>query len=127
MSFQWEDYWQVANELSGASSTDKLYEAKIRTVISRAYYASFNIGKQYLIIKHGFRPQKNADDHGDVRKKFFSINSPECNTIAANLDQMRRARNRADYDDQIANVHKLLSGVMRSADATIKLINQLPP
>lgn len=41
MSFDWHEYYVLARELSGVSSVPSSIDAKLRTAMSRAYYAAF--------------------------------------------------------------------------------------
>ena len=50
MSFVWSDYLELAKELLGGAVGSPLEEAKLRSAISRAYYAVFNEARDYLVL-----------------------------------------------------------------------------
>ena len=50
MSFVWSDYLDLAKELLGSAVGSPIEEAKLRSAISRAYYAVFNEARNYLVL-----------------------------------------------------------------------------
>lgn len=48
MSFDWSGYLDVAKELASVALTSANKEAKLRSAISRAYYAAFILARNYL-------------------------------------------------------------------------------
>jgi len=48
MSFDWSEYLSVAQELASGANTSANKEAKLRSAISRAYYAAFILARSYL-------------------------------------------------------------------------------
>ena len=43
MKFDWEEYFNLAQELAGTNE-----EAKLRSAVSRAYYSAFCLARNYL-------------------------------------------------------------------------------
>ena len=48
MSFDWLEYLSLAHELVGLSPGAASHEARLRSAISRAYYAAFKMAFAYL-------------------------------------------------------------------------------
>ena len=57
MSFEWEDFLDLAQELGNSPSGDRLRQAKLRSAVSRAYYASYNHAQAYYQSRYGRRPR----------------------------------------------------------------------
>jgi len=55
MSFDWNEYYQLSRELAGLATGIATEEAKMRSAISRAYYAAFCKARDYLQ-QMGFSP-----------------------------------------------------------------------
>lgn len=60
--FWWTDYLDLADRLASGADAE---EARLRTAISRAYYAAFHVAME-LIVQEGFRPTGTGGDHGNV-------------------------------------------------------------
>jgi uncharacterized protein (UPF0332 family) len=97
--FKWIKFLDLAKDLHNSTAEDlSLAEAKYRTVIGRAYYAAFNVAKQYLE-SQGIPISKQGEAHQEVKKCLMQING----TVAANLNNLRSARNTADYKSNVYN------------------------
>lgn len=44
--FNWTDFLELARTLQSCSANTKMEEAYLRTAISRAYYAAFNVSRE---------------------------------------------------------------------------------
>jgi uncharacterized protein (UPF0332 family) len=84
-------------------------EARIRTAVGRAYYASF------LTIRNSMAIQEKTPE---VHRKVLSILYKKNAVIANKLHYLRRQRNIADYDTKL---------VMRTddADTAVKLAGEI--
>lgn len=97
MSFDWESYIQLADELIRHKRTSSLHEAYLRSAISRSYYGVFCIARNLLIARKISVPR--ADTHKFVRTKYQkSLNKTE-KKIGENLSRLWRERKDADYED----------------------------
>lgn len=99
MSFCWTKYLDVAKELAGQPvNAEVSKEARLRTAISRAYYAVFQTLKEYLLEK-GETPSYKKNVHEWVKERFdLPGNNTIQQRIADDIDQLRKRRNSADYD-----------------------------
>ena len=106
MSFDWSEYLNVAQELIEQAKKASYQEAKVRSAISRAYYAAFGAARSHLRYKDKIReprPLVNASGeriniHEYVREKFKESDNEVRAEIGLTLERMCKNRNIADYD-----------------------------
>jgi uncharacterized protein (UPF0332 family) len=101
MSFDWLHYLNLALELSDQAASSKHRDAKLRSSISRAYYATFHKSRQLLNHKWGISIPKGPNAHKQVQNEFKRRKQYG---IQENLYRMRGYRNKADYDDEFADL-----------------------
>jgi uncharacterized protein (UPF0332 family) len=95
MSFDWAEYLALAKELI---ENPTIYpEARQRSAVSRAYYAAFNLAKNYLEQAEEQSLPKTADAHRYVAEYFRLSDDPDQREIGNNLARLRLFRNQADY------------------------------
>jgi uncharacterized protein (UPF0332 family) len=87
-AFSPEDFLALSDRLS--RSTD---QAELRTALSRAYYASFLKARALLDMDR----LQTSDVHGRVMR----VLGLKSRRDSADLERLRRARNRADYDIRV--------------------------
>ena len=110
MSFNWDQYLDLASELAGKPpKTPSTEEARLRSAISRAYYAAFCRARNELRDQRGVVNVEKMT-HKQLWKRFETADTKD-QQIASDGDRLRRDRNAADYDDVIEN----LSSVANSA------------
>jgi uncharacterized protein (UPF0332 family) len=86
------DYIALATRLAAGPT-----EAEWRTAVSRAYYAAFHAARQ-LLSDLGFTIPRAESAHQYLILRLSNCGEPPIRTAAADLDHLRRLRNRADYD-----------------------------
>ncbi|HLO88449.1 MAG TPA: hypothetical protein VK203_26060 [Nostocaceae cyanobacterium] len=145
MKFDWSNYLKLAktllaevdaslNEVNDSTSTPidpGINEAKLRCLISRAYYSVFCLARNYLIeIDHDIEVENskkyNTNVHEDVITKFRYSQDTDYHKISNNLYSMRKYRNEADYNDCIP--YHLLNTARNTIDLanrTIILLEKL--
>ena len=96
MSFDWKDYVYLAEEL-----LNRPEEAYLRSAISRAYYGVFCIARN----RKGCKEFTRANVHWEVINKYKNSSDRNERNIGRILDNLRRSRNDADYNED-----KLISG-----------------
>lgn len=122
--FDWSKYLDLAKELANSNSEES-NEAKLRSSISRAYYAAFCKARIYLRdIEKDPRLQPNRNltvdnVHRYVIEEFRSKKEKELVQIGENLARLRRHRNNADYEDFISNLPSAVKQAMKQAELTI--------
>jgi uncharacterized protein (UPF0332 family) len=96
-------------------------EAEWRTAISRAYYAAFHVACDWLRTL-GFEVPTADRAHGYVILRLSNSGDDEVNGAGAILSELRRQRNRADYEKQ----RKISSaGADDSVEAAYEMIDAL--
>lgn len=117
MKFDWSSYLEVAKTLyneaistSNQANSASINEAKIRSSISRAYYSSFCLVRNYLRDFEGLNELKKnlgSNVHRYIIKEIL-LSSQDTNFInlGNDLRKLRDLRNEVDYDDEIV-FHKL--------------------
>lgn len=98
MSFDWSGYLGLARELAGVSTNSSSEEAKLRSAISRAYYAAFVLSRNHLVDKEGIDVPM-VDAHTYVVNEYRSNHKRWYQTIGIHLKNMRDYRNKVDYED----------------------------
>lgn len=90
MSFDWRDYVLLSEELAKRSE-----ESCLRSSISRAYYGVFCIARN----KRSYQKYKGVDVHGKVIAEYKSSKDKALRKVGWSLDELRKARNDADYNE----------------------------
>jgi uncharacterized protein (UPF0332 family) len=99
MSFNWFDFLTLADALLRTPSSPGLEEASLRSAISRAYYAAFCSARNFARDRGEIAPTGTGRDHQLVKNHFSTSPNRIRRKIGADLDRLRRRRNRADYTD----------------------------
>jgi uncharacterized protein (UPF0332 family) len=115
-------FLELAKSLFKTDKNSSNIEAVYRTVISRAYFATFLCARAYLRRKN-IQISSLGDAHEVVRTEMMIAGQEE---ISKSLNNLRKSRNKADYD---ANYSVLLNNVAFStalAESVMTEINNLP-
>jgi len=99
MAFSWAEYLDLAKELAGVQHREARTEADARSSISRAYYAAYGSARNRLRHQDGLVIPGGPVGHSFVSGQFQNAAETARKAVGANLDRLRIARNRADYDD----------------------------
>jgi uncharacterized protein (UPF0332 family) len=144
MSFDWNEYFDLAQELADpvgrriirsipGSSSDPTplspvagQEARYRTAISRAYYAAFIQARNHLRYVDG-DPNVPLDGtaHIYVRDQFRNNPDRRRKQVGTLLDRLRVLRNRADYDNQLANLPANTQTQLFDSRAVLAILTQI--
>jgi hypothetical protein len=127
MSFAWLDYLELAEALLQARTTLAPEEACCRAAISRAYYAVYGAARTRARDQDGLQLPATGDAHQRVITHYRQGPSPLHRAIGNNLRRLRRARNRADYDDQLDRPVALAQFAVRRARQVVAQLQALPP
>jgi uncharacterized protein (UPF0332 family) len=115
MSFAWLEYLVLAEALLQAPATLAPEEACCRAAISRAYYAVYGVARLHARDQEGLHVPATAEAHQRVITHYRHGASPLHRAIGDSLRQLRSARNRADYDDQLDRPRALAQFAVRRA------------
>ena len=99
MSFKWETYLQLADNLINEHKNTDIPEAYLRSAVSRSYYGVFCIAKKFLERKGERIPFR--DSHSFVINKFKKSNRRSEKKIGGYLNRLKEIRKYADYDDKV--------------------------
>jgi uncharacterized protein (UPF0332 family) len=89
--FEWENFLDLAEVLAAEPNN----EAAARSAISRAYYATFHTGRDYLV-RAGIPIDRSRNAHLQVQDELRHKNE----TIGQDVKRLHVWRKYADYDTQ---------------------------
>lgn len=136
MTFDWSEYLALAQEMAELtanachkSTTDtkaNMPEARLRSSISRSYYAAYCSARNYLRdFEHDRKLLRNRDrdfnEHQYVAQEFTNKTDKNSKEIGKDLSRLREHRNRSDYDDIFGNLNSL----KKEADFCLKLARNI--
>ncbi|MEG4837125.1 HEPN domain-containing protein [Microcoleus sp. B9-D4] len=133
MRFDWSEYLNLAQELAATNShSSPNREAKLRSAISRAYYSTFCLARNYLRDSEKdprlFRKNRDINEHQYVAEEFIYHPTKKKNLvkIGENLSRLRELRNKADYEDTIfINLQKEARNALVLAENIISALSNL--
>jgi uncharacterized protein (UPF0332 family) len=132
MRFDWSEYLNLAQELAATNSDSSANrEAKLRSAISRAYYSTFCLARNYLRDSEKdltlFRKNRDINEHQYVAEEFINHRSKNKNMvkIGENLSRLRELRNKADYEDTMFNLPTQAKTALKLADNIIAALSNL--
>jgi uncharacterized protein (UPF0332 family) len=114
------DLLDLANDLLAGNT-----EAWWRGAVSRAYYAAFHVARK-LLRQNGFLVPQGDQAHGYLWLRLSNSGHPDIRHAGAELGDVRRARNWADYDLDQPFDHATAFGYVLSATDIIQLLELLP-
>lgn len=131
MSFDWSEYLTLAQELASQTERSSLQEARLRSAVSRAYYAAFRTARNHLRDKAGKTNWEltQGNTHQNVIDLFTDLYNKSNNQghllIAQMLRDLRSARNKTDYNDTVPHLKGLTSSVLLQAQRIISSLSTL--
>ena len=88
-----KDFLELADELAHQQAR----EVDLRSAVSRAYYGAFNYLRSALAAQ-GVRFEGSTGDHQKLSYYFFNCGDNDLSMLGSSLNNLRTARNQADYD-----------------------------
>lgn len=122
MSFDWKEYYDLARELTGSGGVPSTEEARLRSAISRAYYASFCGARTQYPARRSFP----GSEHSFVWNQFKNSADLTRKVIGTEGDRLRRDRNLADYEDAVTALPSLAAKALVRSDKILNLLKKLP-
>jgi hypothetical protein len=115
-----QEFLQLASELVRGSRA-----AELRTAISRAYYAVYNVSVE-ILAGMGFRIDRGPGGHGDVQKYLGNSRDPEVEKIGSQLVDLHGRRIRADYrlDNKDIENQKTARALVEQAGRMIRTLDE---
>lgn len=128
MTFDWSEYLELAQELAGDGAGSSNEEAKLRSSVSRAYYAAFCKARNHLrdVDEHKkilseIPPKVNV--HRYVRNQFKNSTDESHKKIGGDLDRLRLFRNAADYDDFVSGLESATATSLKLTRSVISTLD----
>jgi hypothetical protein len=115
MSFDWREYLGLADALVQTRTTLASEEACCRAAVSRAYYAVYGVARTQARDQEDLHVPATGDAHQQLGVHYRTGPTPRHRAIGEHLRQLRRARNRADYADQLARPVAMAQWAVRQA------------
>lgn len=115
-SFNWDDYLTLAKTLSANSD-----EASQRTAISRAYYSVFHAATLHAK-PNGYEERS----HGRLWKMYQADSDVNARRRSTMGNQMKQAREDADYVAQVSRIGDLMASQFDYADQFATVLAQVP-
>jgi uncharacterized protein (UPF0332 family) len=110
------DNLDLADELC-----DGIREVDWRAATSRAYYAAFHVARVFLR-QLGFEVPRGDQAHAYLWLRLSNSGHPDTSTAGADLNELRKTRNWADYDLDQSFEHPVAFGQVRIALKTVELL-----
>lgn len=102
MNFDWKLYICLACKLTKSPEASLLYEASLRSAISRSYYGVYGVATTYLLEEKNIPAIPRQDPHRFVRDQFQSSPDRKEVQIGENMTRLWRGRQNADYVDNFS-------------------------
>lgn len=125
MSFDWSDYLVLARELAHQTIQPTQQEARLRSAISRSYYAAFIKARNHLRDKEGLVAPASANPHQYVINQFLNSRIAARHRIGWDLVYLRRERNKADYEDSYPDLVSNMSDVLKRSRRVLSRLGRL--
>jgi len=121
VTFAWSDYLTLAERLAAETSD----EASLRSAISRAYYAVFCTARQ-LLPPGQQRPPPGRSSHEWVWAQYTNpTNDEPSRYVGATGANLKRNRQKADYDAQIARLGAVVTESIATARELLGALDTL--
>jgi hypothetical protein len=99
-------------------------EAEWRSAVSRAYYSAFHVAIGLFRLA-GFAVPRGEQAHGYVWLRLANAGHPDVMAAGESLNELRRDRNRADYDLADPFFQRLAIGDVTTAASVIDLLESV--
>jgi len=124
MSFDWKEYY----ELSIILATDKTIggdsEAKLRSAISRYYFAAHNLAKDRLIRLDFVKTiNPTGEAHRQIIDEFAKHPIEELREISTILNRLRIERGKADYRENYRGLKHSTEFVLLQTKTLVDLLD----
>lgn len=101
MTFDWSEYLKLAQQLAGQDVNLVSQEAKLRSSVSRSYYAAYHKALNYLTDIDKYEIPRAPEAHKTVRELFQKSPNRSYKKIGSNLDRLGIDRIHADYRSHV--------------------------
>lgn len=99
MSFAWEGFLAVGQELVTCPGLTAQRDARERACVGRVYYAVFGRALRVMVACGQYRKQGDGLDHTQLEYHLEDSEKPQWKQLAQYLRRLKAARTWADYQD----------------------------
>ena len=124
MSFDWSEYLALALELAPLPIGLSISEAKLRSAVSRAYYATHCKARNQLRDKENVLLPR-TDVHKFVIEHFLNSSNRMRKDLGKDLNRLKVDRLRADYEDEFHGLVPATEVALRRAQQILVKLDQL--
>ena len=124
MSFNWEDYLTLANELS-TQNEGYIEQARKRAAISRAYYAAFIKARNKALPEIGRPPSNYRGGSHNYYINYYVSKGHAGREVHRKLKRLKKRRVKADYEDSFNSINKELISALRESKKIISKLDQI--
>ena len=117
-AFDWSQYLVLAKDLGSRSE-----EAAVRSAISRAYYAAYNVARSFCA-NAGISIIDTGNLHKDLWDAFLRKGGRTFASVYDKGQRLRRKRTKADYDSEVSGLSSVTADSLRDADAILSFLKQ---
>lgn len=120
-AFDWMEFLNLAGELSEDTTFHCARDARLRSAISRAYYAAFHKAKTTVL------PAREAGfgSHQQIIDSLQESDDPARRQLGVDLARLKGNRKKADYDDVVRNIPALVEDSLLGAQELIDAFDAL--
>jgi uncharacterized protein (UPF0332 family) len=125
MSFDWTTYFELSKVLyeEAIAKEGPLVEAKLRSAISRAYYAAHHKSLRYVeATQRGVYIGRTGKAHREVVDYLKTSKNVQDQAAGNSLDRVLSAREKADYKGFQGNVKAATESALRDAEKVLKAV-----
>jgi uncharacterized protein (UPF0332 family) len=97
-------------------------KAARRSAVSRAYYAGFHVARE-LLSDLGFTVPRGDQAHGYLWLRLSNCSDQQVELAGREVNQLRRDRNRSDYDIQIIVSQTSAEGQVQRAKSILQILD----
>jgi len=113
---------KLAKQLAGDKSAHSSEEAKLRSAVSRAYYAAFHKAQKVVFPD---RLPEGFGSHREVIDELQRSDDPSRRQIGVEMNRLQGDRKKADYYDSINNLPRMAQDVLISVEELISNLSRL--
>lgn len=124
MTFDWSEYFKLARELAGKDESPANEEARLRSSVSRAYFAAYCLARNYLIDK-GYAIPSGPNGHRFVCNTLMESYDEESKKIGGHLNRLRIRRKLADYQDYVRGLSSMANDTLNLTREVISALRKI--
>ena len=126
MSFDWHQYLDLARELEKRKQMASTEEARLRSAVSRAYYAAYHAARKRLVQDGDTGIRSAPKPHEYVWKQFRLSPELQRQEIGTKGSRLKLRRFDADYESAVANWQAMTCLAILDSESVFEELAKLP-